>query len=761
MANIHRLRKHRMQRVAKRSHSARRLRGRLFLASLGILAITVVVSVGTAGLFVYRSYANDLVPPTELIASTGTGSSVAVDRNGRFLFEFLDPLAGLRDPVPLEDVSPYLIGATIATEDASFYDNPGINVQGLVRAVRENLPTYLGGQGFGEGSGGSSITQQLVKNVYIEQEERFDRRLERKVKETVLAIELRRRYSADQILEWYLNQIDYGNFAHGIQAAANRYFGKSASDLTLAESAMLAGIPQAPTLFTPVLPENKEAAVQRQHEVLARMMDEGYISSSQAAEARAQPLESPLDYGSFQLKTAIFDINAPHFVFHVEEVLRKMCAKEMFRPPGNLNCDEMLGQGVLTVVTSLDLELQRIGEQVLEETLRENEATTGGHNGSIVAIDPNNGEVLAMVGSRNFFDEEIQGQVDIVTSLRSHGSTMKVFTYLTAFEQGWVPSTLVDDSQLILEDLEGSHEINNWNFSHLGEITVRRALTESVNVPAVRTVIELSEDDVKRTIHRLGITDIPQGRFCGNTITLGSCEVKALDMAFAYATIANNGVMKGMPTVEDLPEGLRDLDPVSVLQIRDQEGNIIYEYQGPQERSVIDSAYPYMITHILSNDAIRWSQLSLPFPAAAKTGTSEEFRDSVVLGYTPDLSVGVWMGNADGTVMADRTFSGSGAGPMWNMFMRRASEHLELAGRGFSVPDSIVVSECGQDPDGDDGPSGPSSEIFVEEEPLRKPGACRAPGQDDPLFPSKPPVRPSVTTPTPRPLSPPLDDPAP
>lgn len=719
MANIYRFRRRRLKRLTGRSGSAHRVRWRLFLSAFALFVVAALGAVALVVLFVYRSYADDLVPPTELISSTGTGSSVVVDRDGRFLFEFLDPLAGLRDPIELEEISDHLINATVATEDATFFDNPGVNLRGLVRAARENLPAPLG-QGFGEGSGGSSITQQLVKNVYIEPEKRFDRRAERKIKEIVLAIELRRQYDANQILEWYLNQIDYGNLAHGVEAASNRYFGKSTKELTLAEAAMLAGIPKAPTLITPVLPENRERAVQRQHEVLSRMVEEGYISQAQADEARAEVTEEPLDFGTFKLETLEFDINAPHFVFYVQEIINKMCEKGLFDPPDDLSCDKALLQGGLSVTTSLDLQLQRIGEATVEEILSANEATTGGHNGSIVAIDPNTGEILAMVGSRDFFDEDIQGQVDITTSQRSHGSTMKAFTYLTAFKQGWVPSTMVNDAPLLL----AGNPVNNWNFAHLGNITVRKAVAQSVNVAAVRTVMELGEDKVKATAHQLGITDMPDSRFCGPTITLGSCEVKALDMVFAYATIANNGVMKGMPTVEDLPDGFREVDPVSVLKITDREGEVLYEYTAPATQQAIDPAYAYMLVDILSNDAIRWSQLTLPFPAAAKTGTSEEFRDSVLLGFTPDLAVGVWMGNSDGTVMADRTFSSSGAGPMWSSFMIRAHEYLGLSGRGFSAPDSIVLAQCKE-----------GSELFVKD--ISPPEARRLPGpvSEDPPIP--------------------------
>jgi len=325
--------------------------------------------------------------------------------------------------VPLEEISPYLIAATIATEDASFYDNPGVNVMGLLRATKSNLPSPLG-KGFGKGSGGSSLTQQLVKNIYMKPEERFDRRIKRKIKETVLALELKRRYDDDQILEWYLNQVDYGNFAFGAQAAAQRYFGKNVGDLTLAEAALVAGIPQAPGLLTPALPENRVPALERSEEVLALMLKHlkevraiadksGRLSPEQKAalrgitpeqiEAARQQIEvtkaqiagaegsgaqaqgvEPLNF-----QTARFDIEAPHFVFYVREMVTKMCQKGVFKPPLDISCEKVVFQGGLNIITTLDLELQHMGEGVVEEVISANEDRYNGHDGAALALDPN------------------------------------------------------------------------------------------------------------------------------------------------------------------------------------------------------------------------------------------------------------------------------------------------------------------------------------------------------------------------------------
>ena len=431
-------------------------------------------------------------------------------------------------------------------------------------------------------------------------------------------------------------------------------------------------------------------------------------------------------------------------MFYVQDQVRKMCEKGMFDTPGSVSCEKVVFQGGLRITTSVDMGLQRIGEEIVEDIVSQKEEQFGGHNGALVALRTGTGEILAYVGSRDFFREDIEGQVDIVSALRSHGSSMKPFTYLTAFEQGWVPSTIVQDAPLKLDVGGYQRAVNNWNFAHLGNITVRKALSESVNVPAVKTVMEVGVTEFQKTVHRMGITDLRRND-CGPVITLGSCEVKMLDQAYAYSVLANNGKMFGMPTVEDLPDGFRELDPVSVLRIEDANGNVLYEFEKPEERQAVKAEYAYMITDILSKEAIRWSRLTFGWPAASKTGTSEEFRDNVLLGYTPGpdgLVVDVWMGNADNTPMANNAFSSAGAGPIWKTFMEQAHEYLEIPDAQFEVPDGIVTARCGG-----------RMEVFVEDEEPTKPGICRAPkpassGSSPTPTPSVP-TFPTDTTPTP------------
>jgi membrane peptidoglycan carboxypeptidase len=723
----------------------RPFRGRVFATWLLTGTLASILLFTLFSIFVYWVYAHDLKTPEEAIAEA-SGTSVALDRSGQTeLHQYADPLGGLRHPVPLSEISPYLVAATVATEDPSFYNNPGVNFRGLVRAAVENLTPF--GPGLFKGSGGSSITQQLAKNIYLDADERTSRDPRRKMKETVIALELKRKYEDSEILEWYLNQIYYGNYAYGAEVAAQSYFGKSAKDVTLAEAALLAGLPQSPNEYTPSNPENVERAKGRQLAVLDLMAEHSgdvagivQLTPEQIEAAKAEPLN--------YVETK-FRIEAPHFVFFVEDQVRKMCYAGQFEPPNDISCEDVVGQGGLRITTTLDLALNKIGEGVIEENIAANEEQYQGHNGSLVAISPATGEILAYVGSRSFWRSDISGQVDIASSLRSHGSAMKVFSYLEAFRQGWVPSTHMQDDPLLVDAGGSQRPINNWNGRHLGKITVRRALAESVNTVAVRTVTEVGIDKMRETAHRLGINDL-RSDDCGATITLGACEVKLVDMTYAFSTFATNGIMRGRPTSEETPDGFRELDPVSVLKIEDSAGNVIYEFKTPEERGVEDPAYSYMVTDILANDAIKWSSLTLDRPAASKTGTSEDFRDNVVMGYTPDIAAGVWMGNADNTPMAPGTFSSAGTGPMWKEFMLRAHEHFQLPPRNFERPKDITVAKCaGKD------------EIFKANQKPSKPGACAGPGSEPRSTPPPETPPPATLEPTPEPTAAPTRPPEP
>lgn len=688
MAGAYRSRRRRLRRL---NGGRRRGAPRWFwLVGVLVFLLLVMVAIGGGMAFaVYYHYADDLERPDIALWRTGSAGSRIFDRNGNLLYEFVDPLSGLKNTVPLSEISPWLKAATVSTEDASFYDNPGVNIKGLLRAAMENLTPF--GPGFFKGSGGSSITQQLVKNVYIPPEERAERSLGRKVKEVILAIELKRRYDDDQILEWYLNQVYYGNFAYGAEAASWRYFGKPAKDLTLAEAAMLAGIPSAPGDYTPVIPENRPEATRRQHYVLDLMVEHDYISQRQADEAKQEELI---------FEEGTFPIRAPHFVFYVRDVLISMCEKGRLELPEDTDCSQLVYRGGLRVTTSLDLPLQQRAEGIIEEQVSAIEGRYGGHNAAAVVIEPATGEILAMVGSRNYFREDIDGQVNITISERSPGSSIKVYTYLTAFLHGWTPATVVRDEPIDIKSDSGQ-PIQNWNFKFKGPVTVRTALAESINIPAIRTILAVGVERVVDTAHKMGITSLNDPGRYGPALTLGGGEVKLLDHTYAYSVFANNGLMVGMPSVEDLPSGYRQLDPAAILRVENALGTVLYEYTGADSLQVVPAPYAYLITDILSKSAIQWSGLPISRPAAAKTGTSEGFRDALVMGYTPDRAVGVWMGNADNTPMAEGTFSFVGSGPIWKQIMETAHEGVEV--HDFVVPAGVYFSPCAG-----------RSEVFVE-----------------------------------------------
>ena len=682
-----------------------RMRG--WMIALVILLGAPMIMLGAAAgaaYLIYSDFADELAPPDQIEETQRLlGSTRVFDRHGEdgvLLFEYARPYDGLRAPVRLHRVSQHMIDATVATEDASFWTNQGINVRGLMRAAWENFG--VGSSEFLGGSGGSSITQQLVKNVLIPPEERTGRTIDRvrgKLKETILAVELTDEYGKEQILEWYLNSIYYGNFSYGIGAASQRYFGKAPAQLTLAESAMLAGLPQAPSLYNPLV--NLDGAKQRQGQVLAQMVRYGYISQMEADAAWAEALE---------FDSVEFDIAAPHYVIYVREQVERLCQLGRFVPPaGAGGCDNLMDNGGLRIRTSLDFALQERAEVELDLAIGGFASTTGAHNGALIAIDPATGQILAMVGSRDFFDESIEGQVNLATAVHSPGSALKPLTYLAAFQldpRAWHPATVLWDVPTIYREADGT-EFQPVNFDGVfrGPVTIRSALANSMNVPAFRVADRLGSATLLDTMHQLGITTMHDPGAYGPSITLGGGEVSLLDMTYAYATLANLGEMRGHPTVLALPDGFRELDPVAVLEIRDADGRLLYEWSPDGEPDVRDAARAgqvYQITDILSDNNARSllygtnSLLALDRPAAAKTGTAGDpgqddvRRDYWTVGYTPQLAVGVWVGNADESPMTGGS-SVRTAGLIWNRFMLAAHEGVVV--KQFVEPGDIHRSE--------------------------------------------------------------------
>ena len=652
----------------------------LLFAVAPLFLLPVVLVLGSLFLNYYSGISAGMDSPEEVIAQNGGGARI-LDRNGKLLYQFLDDKHGYQQWVKLEDTSPWLQKATIAVEDPDFYSNPGINMRGLARAAYENLAP---GHDLMQGTGGSSITQQLAKQLYFSQDERGERTVSRKLREMTIALELTRRYSKSQILEWYLNEIPYGSVFTGVEEASERYFSIPAKDLNLAQAAFLAGLPQSPARYDPIT--NYPAAKTRQIRVLDLMAKHGFLTQAEAdltkfADVTLQPSSMPFE--------------APHFVLYVADYLRQTLG------------DDALIHGGLTVETTLDLDLNKRAQELLEEHLSKNEAATDAHNGAVVIIEPSTGDILAMVGSRDYFRDDIQGQVNNALAVNSPGSTLKPFNYVTAFMQGWGPDWPVVDRPITYTEEDGkTFSPRNPGDGHTyGVIPVKQALGNSLNVSAFKTILWVGVDNMVRTAKAMGITDLD--RKLGPAVTLGGTDVKLLDLTYGYSVFANNGTMAGAPTVLKLPDGNRHLDPISVLQVTDPTGRVILDNTQPKTEPIIRPEYAYMITDILSNDDNRkatfgsGSILNIPnWQAAVKSGTSEPFEvdaaeaqrtrptsDTWSVGYTTDIAVGVWIGNSDNSRMKNM-YSTTIAAPLWHDVMLEALKGKTP--RNFVRPDGLV-----------------------------------------------------------------------
>jgi len=649
------------------------------------LAVVLLFFAGFAAVVTgYAVIAAQLPPAEELISrQPAFVSSKIYDRNGHLLYEVVDPHGGRRTYVPLDRISPYLIQATIATEDANFYRHPGFDPIAILKAVYRNLRS-------GEVvSGASTITQQVARNLLLSPEERVQRTAWRKIKEVILAYEIRRRYTPDTILEIYLNEVYYGNLAYGAEAAAETYFGVSAADLTLGQAAFLAGLPQSPAMYD-VFGGGRDRALARMQDVLRLMVEQGYISQAEAVAAAAE-----IANYEFKPPVATERIPAPHFVAYVRQVVEETYGPEaLYR-----------GQG-LRIYTTLDLDLQALAEQVVAQhvaALADRNVT----NGALVAIEPSTGYILAMVGSADFYNEEIDGQVNVALRERQPGSAIKPLTYVAAFEQGWTPATLIWDLPTEFPDGANPPYVpHNYDEKFHGPVLVRDALANSYNVPAVKTLQFIGIPALKEMAARLGITTLTRDDY-GLSLTLGGGEVKLLELTGAYAVFANGGVR---------------VPPTPILRIEDSQGNVLVDNSQPAGEQVLRPEHAYLITSILSDRQARCpafgcpNALELSRPAAAKTGTTNDFRDAWTVGYTPDLAVGVWVGNADNSEM-NHVPGSLGAAPIWHDFMEAA-----LAGkpvRDFVRPPGITEMEICADSGTQPSEYCPrrKKEIFAEDQP--------------------------------------------
>ena len=652
-----------------------------------ITILFFVVLLGLCGfsfvLFQYYSIAKELPNVSDLREKASQFETTRIlDKDGNLLYEILDPNAGRRTYVTLDKISPYLVAATITTEDKEFYSHPGFDLMAIFRAFLQN---YQSGATV---SGASTITQQLARNLLFTPEERSNRSYERKMREAVLAAEITRRYTKDEILELYMNENYYGNLSYGVEAAAETYFKTRADQLSLAQAAFLAGLPQAPSVYD--VHTNREATMQRMEDVIVLMyrasQEQGciYVSNSPQricvdAVVAASAAEEIKEY---QFPSPDVSIRYPHWVNYIRYLLEQQYDSQTIYRSG------------FSVYTTLDPQLQDIGTGLIEQqviALADKHAT----NGALVAIRPSTGEILAMVGSADFSNEAISGQVNMSISPRQPGSSIKPLTYLAAFEKGYTPATLIWD---VPSEFTPSGQPNdpmpayvpkNYDDRFHGPVTVRSALASSYNIPAVKTLAFASiyddpatpnQDGLIAMAKRLGITTLTRSDY-GLSLTLGGGEVTLLELTGAYASLANGGLR---------------IPPYAISRILDYEGNLVFEMGANTNERVLRAEHAYLITSILSDNEARSpafgsnSILNLPFPAAVKTGTTNDYRDNWTIGYTPDLVTGVWVGNADYSPM--QNVSGvSGAAPVWADFMKTVIPDLAKGQvASFARPSGIV-----------------------------------------------------------------------
>ena len=668
---------------------------RILITILFLLVIGLVIAAIVA-VMAYYSIASTLPSVDDLRQRSSQFETTRIlDRNGAPLYEILDPNAGRRTYVKLSDISPELVAATIATEDKDFYSHPGFDPWAILRAFIQNYSTE------GNGGGASTITQQLARALLLSPEERAQRTYMRKAREIILAAEITRTYSKDDILELYLNEIYYGNLAYGIEAASETYFHTTASNLTLPQASFLAGLPQSPAVYD--IYNNRQATLDRHVQVLSLMVElskeRNCITVSNSPDPICLNLDEALkavnEIKDYNFPPPDINVRYPHWVQFVRNQLEAQFDAQTIYRSG------------FVVYTTLDPNLQDAAQQIVADqvtTLADKNVT----DGALVAVRPSTGEILAMVGSADFNNEAIHGQVNMATTqTRQPGSSIKPFTYTAAFEKGWTPETLIWDVPSEFppsgnpDDPRDPYRPVNYDGRFHGPVTVRTAIANSFNIPAVKTLQFVgvyddpstpAQDGLIAMAQRLGITSLTRDDY-GLSLTLGGGEVSLLEMTGAYAVFANGG---------------KRIPPVSILKIADHTGNIVYEYQVPEGEQVIRPEHAYLMTSILSDTVARQPMfgthpvINLPFPAAAKTGTTNDFRDNWTMGYTSDLAVGVWVGNADYTPMRGTTGL-SGAAPIWAAFMQAAAQRLSNGSptpfvRPPGIVDIVVCAISGTQP---------------------------------------------------------------
>ncbi len=602
------------------------------------LPVVLLITLGITLFLTFR----DLPDLNTLPDHLAQPSVEITDRHGRLLYEILPPEGGRNAVLPLDKLPDCMKSATIAVEDRNFYQNPGVDLAGILRAAWIDL---RGGETI---AGGSTITQQVVRDLLLSRPEQAQRSLSRKLREAVLAWEMTKRFSKDEILGLYLNQTYYGGLAYGVEAASQTYFSKHASDLALPECALLAGLPQSPGLYNPFT--NPDLAMQRRSAVLGLMEKAGFISERDRINADAAPLV---------LNPAPYPLLAPHFIWMVKDRIDSLIAAGAINPRQSL-----------IVRTTLDLDEQQLAEQAIARQLRVfHENPTGLdrniNNAALVALDPRTGEILALVGSAGYFQTDISGAINMAIAPRQPGSAFKPFLYAQALDPArihpWTAATvLFDISTTFLNRDNQPYTPVDYDLREHGLVSVRTALASSLNIPAVLTLNEVGIESTISLARRLGIDTLNDPRKYDLSLALGGGQMSLLALATAYGALANGGFATGN---------------TCLLEIRAAGGSLVYQEPKAAEEQVFDPRVAWLISDILSDDRARSigfgrnSTLKLDRTAAVKTGTTTNFHDNWTVGYTPDFVAGVWVGNSDNQAMRDITGL-TGAAPIWQEFMR-------------------------------------------------------------------------------------------
>lgn len=620
------------------------------------------LSISLFGFIFYWYILRDLPPVSQLVSNPPAQTTRILSRDGELLYQIYKDEN--RTVVPLADIPPHLINATLAAEDKNFYSHSGLDLRGIVRALYNNFHKCRAGFTDCSLEGGSTITQQLVKNVLLTP----TKSLTRKLKELVLAQEVERRFSKDQILEMYLNQVNYGGSAYGVEQASQEYFGKSARELSLAESSLLAGLPLSPTTLSP-FGLNPYLSKIRQAQVLESMVELGKISREDMSSALSQSL-------IFNPKGT--SIRAPHFVMYIKDLLVQQFG------------EDQVSRGGLKVTTSLNLKYQNILQQAIDQELVRL-ARLNVSNAAGLILAPKTGEVLAMVGSHNFFDTLHDGQVNVTLKRRQPGSSIKPITYALALSRGMSPASLIDDSPVCYV-LKGQPDYcpTNYDGRFHGSVTLRTALASSYNIPATKLLNAYGVSSLVSLAQTLGISTWDDPSRFGLSLTLGGGEITMLDLAQVYSVFASGGYKT-------------PLSPI--LDIQDGSGHTLYHQESVDPIEVLPPSVAYQINSILSDPSARApafgynSILNLPGKnVAVKTGTTNNLRDNWTFGYTQDLLVSTWVGNNDNSPMSSVASGITGASPIWaNTMVKLLAERPATP---FTPPSSMIraQSNCASPP---------------------------------------------------------------